>query len=71
MHNAVALLVGNKAFKIKKQKISPFMKGWLFIYKGWLAIDKQKPLSLFISPLLMLKRAFDNEKWKWFKLINN
>ena len=27
MHNAVALLVGNKAFKIKKQKISPFMKG--------------------------------------------
>ena len=66
MHNAVALLVGNKAFKIKKQKISPFMKGWLFIYKGWLAIGKQIPLSLFISPLLMLKRAFDNEKWKWF-----
>ena len=66
MHNAVALLVGNKAFKIKKQKISPFMKGWLFIYKGWLATGKQQPHSLFISPLLMLKRAFDNEKWKWF-----
>ena len=66
MHNAVALLVGKKAFKIKKQKISPFMKGWLFIYKGWLAISKQKPRSLFFSPLLMLKRAFDNEKWKWF-----
>ena len=31
MHNAVALLVGNKAFKTKKHKISPFMKGWLFI----------------------------------------
>ena len=54
MHNAVALLVGNKAFKIKKQKISPFIKGWLFIYKGWPAIGKQKPLSLFISPLLMI-----------------
>ena len=66
MHNVVALLAGNKALKIKKQKISPFIKGWLFIYKGWPAIGKQKPLSLFIFPLLMLKRAFDNEKWKWF-----
>ena len=37
----------------------------------WLAIGKLKPLSLFISLLLMLKKAFDNEKkrnenWKWF-----
>ena len=35
--------------------------------KGWLAIAKLKPLSLFISLLLMLKKAFDNakiEKWK-------
>ena len=29
-------------------------------YKGWLAIAKLKPLSLFISLLLMLKKAFDN-----------
>ena len=35
--------------------------------KGWLVITKLKPLSLFISLLLMLKKAFDNikiEKWK-------
>ena len=35
--------------------------------KGWLAIAKLKPLSLFISLLLMLKKALDNdkiEKWK-------
>ena len=30
--------------------------------KGWLAIAKLKPLSLFISLLLMLKKAFDNVK---------
>ena len=28
--------------------------------KGWLAIAKLNPLSLFISLLLMLKKAFDN-----------
>ena len=28
--------------------------------KGWLAIAKLIPLSLFISLLLMLKEAFDN-----------
>ena len=35
--------------------------------KGLLAIAKLKPLSLFISLLLMLKEALDNvriEKWK-------
>ena len=35
--------------------------------KGLLAIAKLKPISLFISLLLMLKKAFDNvkiEKWK-------
>ena len=30
--------------------------------KGWLAIAKLKPLSLFISLLLMLKKALDNVK---------
>ena len=30
--------------------------------KGWLAIAKLKPLSLLISLLLMLKKAFDNVK---------
>ena len=30
--------------------------------KGWLAIAKLKPLSLFISLFLMLKKAFDNVK---------
>ena len=29
---------------------------------GWLAIGKPKPLSLFVSLLLMLKKAFDNGK---------
>ena len=36
-------------------------------WKGWQAIAKLKPLSLFISLLLMLKKAVDNvkkEKWK-------
>ena len=36
-------------------------------WKGLLAIAKLKPLSLFISPLLMPKKAFYNvkiEKWK-------
>ena len=32
--------------------------------KGWLAIAKLKPLSLFISLLLMLKKALDNVKKK-------
>ena len=35
--------------------------------KGWIAIAKLKPLSLFISVLLILKKALDNvkmEKWK-------
>ena len=31
-------------------------------YKGWLAIAKLKPLSLFISLLSMLKKAFYNVK---------
>ena len=30
--------------------------------KGWLAIAKLKPLSLFISLFLMLKKACDNVK---------
>ena len=30
--------------------------------KGWLAIAKLKPLSLFIPLLLMLKKAFENAK---------
>ena len=32
------------------------------ILKGWLAIAKLKPLLLFISLLLMLKKALDNGK---------
>ena len=30
------------------------------LHMGWLAIAKLKPLSLFISLLLMLQKAFDN-----------
>ena len=30
--------------------------------KGWLAIAKLKPLSLFISISLMLRKAFDDVK---------
>ena len=33
-------------------------------HKGWLAIAKLKPLSLLISLLSMLKKAFDNVKIK-------
>ena len=33
-----------------------------FKAKGWLAIAKLKPLSLFISLLSMPKKAFDNVK---------
>ena len=32
----------------------------IYISKGWLAIAKLKPLSLFISLLSLLKEAFDN-----------
>ena len=34
-------------------------KGWK-TSKGWLAIAKLKPLSLFISLVLMLQKVFDN-----------
>ena len=40
----------------------------LFVRKGWLAIAKLKPLSLFISLLLMLKKALDNVKIKKWKV---
>ena len=30
--------------------------------KGWLPIAKLKPLSLFISLLFMIRKAFDNVK---------
>ena len=33
-----------------------------YVCKGWLAIAKLKPLSLFISLLSMPKKAFDNVK---------
>ena len=32
------------------------------LFKGWLAIAKLKTLPLFISLLLMLRKAFDNVK---------
>ena len=35
---------------------------WCIIAKGWLAIAKLIPLSLFISLLLMPNEAFDNVK---------
>ena len=46
------------------------------ISKGWLAIAKLKPLSLYISLLLMPKKAFDKvriekRKVKWFQLSNS
>ena len=60
-------MVEQKALKVKDRS-----GGWvcpndlkyirLFDLKGWLAIAKLKPLSLFISLLLMLKKAFDNVK---------
>ena len=41
-----------------------FWTEFLPICKGWLAIAKLKPLSLFISLLTMLKKAIDNVKIK-------
>ena len=41
------------------------MKGESESGKGWLAIAKLKPLSLFISLLLMLKKALANVKIKF------
>ena len=44
-----------------------FLDGIHVAAKGLLAIAKLKPLSLFISLLLVLKKALDNveiEKWK-------
>ena len=43
---------------LAKKKTVKFRK----FRKGWLAIAKLKPLSLFISILLMLKKALDNVK---------
>ena len=47
-------------FKTKYQIISH--------YKGWLAIAKLQQLSLFISLLLILKKAFDNVKIEKLKV---
>ena len=44
-------------FPVAKQDNLPQLK---VNQKGWLAIAKLKPLSLFISLLSMLKEAFDN-----------
>ena len=38
------------------------------LVKGWSAIAKLKSLSLFISLLLMLKKAFDNVKIERLKV---
>ena len=38
------------------------MRVYPIVTKGWLAIAKLKPLSLFISLLSMPKKAFDNAK---------
>ena len=35
---------------------------YIELTKGWLAIAKLKPLSLFISLLIMPKKAFNNFK---------
>ena len=37
-------------------------------HKCWLAIAKLTPLSLFISPLSMLKKAFDNVRKRKLKV---
>ena len=54
--------------QVYKEK-NPFVdkRKYKHVIKGWQAIAKLKPLSLFIYLLLMLKKAFDNvriEKWK-------
>ena len=51
---------------LKTWLLSPFQT---ILHKGWLALAKLKPLSLFISLLLILKEAFDNvtmqNRLKW------
>ena len=44
-----------KSFSRQKKRVNRFRDKWL-------AIAKLKPLSLFISVLLMLKKALDNVK---------
>ena len=52
--------------KLGDRKDSKYMPFVVLLFqmssKGWLAIAKLEPLSLFISLLLMLKKALDNGK---------
>ena len=59
------LPVEEKLLKREKSQTAEASTHWMIRpihWKGWLAIAKLKPLSLFISLLLMLKKALDNGK---------
>ena len=58
----------NFTFSLASYKGVVFFIGINIISKGWLAIAKLKPLSLFISLLLMLKKAFYNVKIEKLKV---
>ena len=60
----VFFLTGPPDLQYQNEKTSCSQPGLVFpeIFKGWLAIAKLKPLSLFISLFSMPKKAFDNVK---------
>ena len=55
------LRLGASSLRVDYDQASRYLQP-SFNSKGWLAIAKLKPLSLFISLLLMLKKALDNGK---------
>ena len=57
-------MIAPKTGEVSKQSAAGawLPNGQQIILKGWLAIAKLKSLSLFISLLLVLKKAFDNVK---------
>ena len=56
------LLCLKPLFPMSKELLRQTKTKKYFLYKGWLAIAKLKPLLLFISLFLMLKKAFENVK---------
>ena len=58
------LLCLKPLFPMSKELLRQTKTKKYFLYKGWLAMAKLKPLSLFMFLLLMLKKAFDNVKVK-------
>ena len=60
----IVIVVQNDVSHQGYKEKNPFgdKRKYKHVIKGWLAIAKLKPLSLFIYLLLMLKKAFDDVK---------